>query len=83
MNIRTGIVSGVLALSLCLTAASAQSNQKDMAKKAPAAKGAFVTHKYRNLFREAGYSQKEIDAEDQRRFPAVIPRPERRPAGLL
>jgi oligosaccharide reducing-end xylanase len=52
-----------LGAGLCLTVASAQSGQKDKSKKPAVTKGAFVTHKYRNLFREAGHSQKEIDAK--------------------
>src|ERR1039457_4126382 len=64
MRIRIQILSApLLAAVLCMTLTGAQSSQKKDPKKAApkATKGAFYTGKYRNLFLEAGHTQKEID----------------------
>ena len=51
-----------LAGAFC-AAAEAQSDSPKNTPKKTATKGAFYTGKYRNLFREAGHLQKEIDAK--------------------
>ena len=55
---------GLLCCSLFFTAAAATASaQKPVS---PEGSGAFATGHYRNLFREAGHSQVQIDAKDVR-----------------
>ncbi|HUP04264.1 MAG TPA: glycosyl hydrolase family 8 [Bryobacteraceae bacterium] len=53
----------LLAATLCSALIAQTSEKKSAAKPAKATKGAYYTGKYRNLFKEAGYSQKDIDAK--------------------
>ncbi len=63
MRIRTALRLA-LGAGLSVALLAAQANPKGAAKKSGAApKGAFTTGKYRNLFLEAGHTQKEIDAK--------------------
>ena len=85
-RIRCALLASARAIGLfvavysCVRLVSAASTTKP---DSPDGSGAFATGHYRNLFLEAGYSQAQIDRENQRCFRPAVPRRSKDTYGLL